>query len=255
MADAHLADSEHSRPVAAPVRMRFADFAASHRGIAFWATGVLVLLTMAALAHGAAQFPGDAAISTWFQQIRGTAVAAFLDFPSNANQPLPGAVIAFAIIAALAILRQVIEAVATAVATFGTDLVNVIINSLVARPRPHNVHVSTIGGLGGYSFPSGHVAHVTALFGFVFFLTLLIRRAHPQRWAWLLPFQVICVYFIALVGVGRVVEGVHQPSDVLAGYLVGALTLPLAILFYYWLVRRWQRHHQRKMLAHIGRSS
>lgn len=57
----------------------------------------------------------------------------------------------------------------------------------------------------GHSFPSGHVAHVTALFGFLFFLTLLVRRAHPERWAWLLPLQVICVYFIALIGFSRVI--------------------------------------------------
>jgi undecaprenyl-diphosphatase len=140
-----------------------------------------------------------------------------------------------------------------ALATFGADLLNAIINGLVARPRPHNAHVSTLSGLGAHSFPSGHVEHVTMLFGFLLFLTLLARRAHPDRWGWLLPVQIVCVYFIAFVGVGRIVEGVHQPSDVVAGYLVAALMLPLAILFYRWLRERWRRHEERKAAANQAR--
>ena len=115
--------------------------------------------------------------------------------------------------------------------------------------------MTTLSGLGAHSFPSGHVEHVTVLFGFILFLTLLIRRANPERWVWLLPFQVICVYFIALVGVGRVVEGEHQPSDALAGYLVAALTLPLGILFYRWLNARWQRHRRHRALVRLLYSS
>lgn len=245
MADARLARQEqHGTP------SHSRRFVVAHRGaIVLWLVGALVLLVMAVLAHGAAQFPGDAAISGALQHLRGTAVAQGLDFPSMANQPIPGAVIAFAVIIALALMRLVIEAIVTAVVTFGTDLVNVIINTVVARPRPHNAHVQTLGGLGSHSFPSGHVAHVTALFGFLLFLTLLYRHAHPERWAWLLPVQIICVYFIALVGVGRIIVGAHQPSDVLAGYLLAALTLTLAILLYHWLEAWWLRRHHHNVSA------
>ena len=247
MAEARLADQNHEHSDAPTLPRRARRFLAAHRfGVALWLVGAVVLLVMAVLAHGAAQFPGDAAISELFQRLRGTPVAAFVDFPSNINEPLPGAILAFVIIVSLAAIRRVIEALVMAVATFGTDLLNAIINGVVARPRPHNAHVSTLSGLGAHSFPSGHVEHVTVLFGFLFFLTLLARRAHPDRWGWLLPIQIVCVYFIALVGVGRIVEGVHQPSDVVAGYLVAALALPLAILFYHWLRERWRRHEAHK---------
>lgn len=244
MADTHLA--EKGRGDATPWERAGRFLAAHPLGVALWIVGAIVLLVMAVLAHGAAQFPGDAAVAAFFQQLRGTPVAAAVDFPSNINEPLPGAILAFVIIAIVAALRQVIEAIVLAVATFGTDLLNAIINGLVARPRPHNAHIKTLSGLGAHSFPSGHVEHVTVLFGFLFFLTLLARRAHPERWGWLLPIQIICVYFIALVGVGRIVEGVHQPSDVVAGYLVAALMLPLAILCYLWLHARWRRHKEHK---------
>lgn len=223
----------------------------SSRGVLLWVLGAIILLVMAVLAHGAPQFPGDAAISSQLQHLRGTAIAPLINFPSDANSPKTGGVVAIAIIGAFAIVRRLIEALVTAVATFGSDLINALINGVVARPRPHGVHIQTLGGLGAHSFPSGHAEHVTVLFGFLFFLTLLIRRAHPQRWAWLLPFQIICVYFIALVGVGRVMEGDHQPSDVLAGYLIGALALALAILFYRWLSARWQHHLRRQTLEHL----
>jgi membrane-associated phospholipid phosphatase len=225
---------------------RAADAVAVHWGILLWAIGAIVLAVMAVLAHGAAQFPGDAGIVALLKPIRGTAFAPVITFPSDIDSPISGGILAVAIIAAVALLRRIIEAITLAVWTFGTDLLDAIINGIVARPRPHNVHVQTISGLGSHSFPSGHVEHVTMLFGFLFFLTLLARAAHPERWAWLLAVQVVCVYFIAFIGIGRIVEGAHQPSDVLAGYLVGALMLPLAIIFYRRLKATWQRHQQRK---------
>lgn len=59
------------------------------------------------------------------------------------------------------------------------------------------------------SFPSGHAAQNAALW---LLLALLIDR----RLLWL------AVPLIVLVGVSRVVLGVHWPSDVLAGWMEGA---------------------------------
>lgn len=221
-------------------------FARIYRAWLLWAAGLVILIVLAVLAHGTAQFPGDAAISGLLRPLRHSFIAPIIEFPSNVNQPTPGAILVVAIVALLAVLRHVREALAAAIGTFVADLINALINGLVARPRPNNVHVQTISGLGAHSFPSGHVEHVTVLFGFLFYLTLLAVCARPDRRAWLLPIQILCVYFIALIGVGRVVEGDHQPSDVLAGYLVAALMLPLVITFYRWLGEVWQRHQLRK---------
>jgi membrane-associated phospholipid phosphatase len=211
---------------------------------ALWVVGALALLTLAVLAHSRAQFPGDAGITAFIQRFRQTPLAPIINFPSDINEPLPGGVLLALIVGALALLRRGIEAIVTAVASLGGDLLNALLNARVARPRPHNIHVKTISGLGAHSFPSGHVEHVTVLFGFLLFLTLLARSARPDRWAWLLPVQIVCIYFIALVGVGRIMERAHQPSDVLAGYLMGVLLLPLAILLYRWLGAWW--HHRQE---------
>lgn len=243
MAQAQYSEQEYARSSKSSARSGNVD---AHLGWVLWGVGLLVLLALSVLAHGAAQFPGDARVTALLQPLGHSPLAPIINFPSNVNQPLPGGVIALVIIVALALFRLLREALAIAVGTFGADLLNALLNGIVARPRPHNAHVQTLSGLGAHSFPSGHVEHVTMLFGFLFYLTLLARQARPDRWAWLLPVQVICVYFIALIGVGRIVEHDHQPSDVLAGYLVAALLLPLVILFYQWLGHVWQRHEQRK---------
>ncbi|HEY7340858.1 MAG TPA: phosphatase PAP2 family protein [Ktedonobacterales bacterium] len=180
-------------------------------------------------------------------------IARVILFPSDVNQPTLGAILVVVIVAILAVLRHFRAAIAVAVGTLVADLINALINGLVARPRPNNVHVPTISGLGAHSFPSGHVEHVTVLFGFLFYLTLLAVRARPDRRAWLFFIQIVCVYFIAFIGVGRIVEGDHQPSDVLAGYLVAALLLPLVCVFYRWLDRMWRRRQLRKKRRLVAR--
>ncbi len=151
MADAHVV--EQVKGSVSAVLTTIGRFTARHSGWLLWAAGALVLLVMAVLAHSEPQFPGDAAISGLLQRFRGTALAPILDFPSDINQPLPGAVIAAVIVIALLILRRVIAAIVVAVATFGADLLNALINGLVARPRPNNIHVATVvSGLGAPAF-------------------------------------------------------------------------------------------------------
>lgn len=66
-----------------------------------------------------------------------------------------------------------------------------------------------------FSFPSGHTLHACSY-------ALLLSAAFPPVWplAW---------GFALLVGLGRVVLGVHYPSDVLAGALIGIATAHVAL--------------------------
>jgi undecaprenyl-diphosphatase len=87
------------------------------------------------------------------------------------------------------------------------------------RPRPYEVHQDiwlTGRPLDRFSFPSGHTLHAVA------FCTVGLFY-YPQLAVLLLPFTV-------LVGLSRVVLGLHYPSDVIAGASIGGLIAALFIL-------------------------
>lgn len=90
-----------------------------------------------------------------------------------------------------------------------------------SRPRPFQVRQDVLLSgtpLDYFSFPSGHTLHAVA-FGVV------AVQAYPQLFPVVMP-------FVVLVGVSRVVLGLHYPSDVLAGAAVGyALVLLYAPMF------------------------
>ena len=102
------------------------------------------------------------------------------------------------------------------VAVAGGSLLTTLAKLAFARPRPelvaHLVEVSS------YSFPSGH-----AMSSAVTYLTLgaLLARTQARKRikAYLLG---VAVLLTLMIGTSRVYLGVHYPSDVLAGWSLGA---------------------------------
>lgn len=93
-----------------------------------------------------------------------------------------------------------------------------VIKSSTARLRPHAVSNDIALGtapLDYYSFPSGHTLHAVSF-------SIICLTHYPQLY-WLL------VPFTALIGLSRVVLGLHFPTDVVAGTIIGCLTAWLAL--------------------------
>lgn len=104
------------------------------------------------------------------------------------------------------------------------QLVRLLINRAVGRPRPP--HDLWLMHAGGYAFPSGHTT--TAALGFVIAATLLVQRWPSHR---VVIFSVAGVCAMS-VGISRVYLGVHWPTDVLGGWLFAATWLALCSLAY-----------------------
>jgi len=208
-----------------------------------WVIVAAALALLSFEAHSHAEFPGDEGLTVLIQKIQFPPLVHFINFSSDANWPAPAGYTALAIIVVLLVARQLSAAIAAVVASFGADLANVLLNSLVARPRPNDVHIHVIANLGLHSFPSGHVTHVITFYGFLFYLTIHFERDHP-RWAPLLwVVRVICLYFMIFIGPSRVLEGEHWPSDVLGSYLLASLMLVIAIALYHLLLAGFTRLH------------
>lgn len=94
------------------------------------------------------------------------------------------------------------------------------------RPRPGEEGVWLAAT--DFSFPSGHVANATLLYGTVVALIFFGTTSRAPRAA-----AVLCAAtLVLLVAASRLVLGVHYPSDVATGVLVGLgwLALCLAVL-------------------------
>ena len=95
---------------------------------------------------------------------------------------------------------------------------NIFVKNLVARPRPEPFFGVAPDS---YSFASGHALFSACFFGFI---GLLVSSGLPDRWqraVVLIPTAVLT----GAIGLSRIYQGVHYPSDVLAGFALAALIL------------------------------
>jgi len=137
-----------------------------------------------------------------------------------------------AVLGFLLLSRRWGAAVFVTLSMLGGTLLSNALKSAFDRPRPdlvpHAVEVSSA------SFPSGH-----AMLSAVAYLTLgaLVAEVLPQR-----RFRVyllLCAVFLTLlVGTTRVYLGVHWPTDVLAGWSIGAAWALMCALMAWWMQKR-----------------
>lgn len=116
---------------------------------------------------------------------------------------------------------------------FSLLFTNLGLKLLLTRPRPYTVVEGLIPLLTSgdpNSFPSGHTSAAFAA-------GLVWARTLPKQWM-----RRMAVIQAILMGMSRLYVGVHYPSDVLCGALVGTVCALLAL----WAGRVWQRRQEEK---------
>ena len=145
----------------------------------------------------------------------------------------------------------------------GTAIVVNAVKSLakviVKRPRPESVlHLIKQGG---YSFPSGHASVSVAFYGMlIYFLRKKLIEDQDNRWNRMpsnigfsiekstshkingrIKADILTIagaLLIFLIGISRIYVGVHYPSDVIAGWLLGCAFLNLSIVLCEWFTSK-----------------
>lgn len=127
-----------------------------------------------------------------------------------------------AIVAATAPVGKRRAAVAWSVRRLGSGLlVRFALAQALRRARPERS--GWLASSSGFSWPSGHTTGVTLTAG------LAVEAAHGAGLP-LGPVLAVAVPVPVVIGWSRIYLGVHWPSDVLAGWLLGLVLLPLSNL-------------------------
>ena len=105
---------------------------------------------------------------------------------------------------------------------------NIVLKSLIARPRPYTTYpelVILIKKLSSFSFPSGHTSSA--------FAVVTAVSLHHRRASWVLFPAAI------LMGVSRIYFSVHYCTDVLGGAVAGVLYAVVGLFAAHLIWKRW----------------
>jgi membrane-associated phospholipid phosphatase len=102
------------------------------------------------------------------------------------------------------------------VAIVGGAVLNLVLKAGFDRPRP-DVFDWRVEYAGQSSFPSGHAMLSMVVYWTLAYLVSRLERPPLLRWlTW-----AFALLLVLLIGASRVYLGVHYPSDVIAGFVVG----------------------------------
>lgn len=114
---------------------------------------------------------------------------------------------------------------------------NLILKNLVARTRPYDM-IDTLIPLvkkpTDFSFPSGHTGCAFAAAG-------VFVRNLPKRAG--IPLLILAI----LIALSRLYVGVHYPTDVLVGFIIGLTLSYLAE----WVVTLWEKKREAKEVKEV----
>jgi membrane-associated phospholipid phosphatase len=163
------------------------------------------------VAMGGAMVPVDLRLAAWFHAHARPGLTQAMLLLTHAHDPI--AIDAWSALIALVLARrrEWHWLIGLVLAAPGGLLINGIIKRVFERARP--TFDDPLLTLSTFSFPSGHAAGTTLLYGMVA-AYMLSRTREPMLRAVIIA---LCVTMVACVAFSRVYLGVHYLSDVLGG--------------------------------------
>lgn len=104
-------------------------------------------------------------------------------------------------------------------------LITLLMKNIFVRIRPNHLMIIFEEG---YSFPSGHSSSSMAFYGLIAYFIYKSNLVKNKK----ILFISLLLILIFLIGISRIYLGVHYPSDVLAGFMVGIIYLIIFIYVY-----------------------
>jgi len=190
--------------------------------------GLFAVLAVLVNATWSPLFNLDSDVGSWPEQFTFDhhGVYVFLHVVSVAFSTLPEAIATAAVAAALLARKLRRAAIWTIGVMSSIGLLTWGIKELIGRARP--TWTDPVMVLNSYSFPSGHASGIAGAIGVTLVLTrMLVRRRGVRRLV-----LVVVLSLGVLIGVDRVFLGVHNLSDVIGGYLLGAGVVLAWLAFY-----------------------
>lgn len=225
--------------------------------IILFVIGLIVLLSAATYIHFHKRpLPQDISFTQWAQ---GTHLPSIVDvlirLSSAINDPIPSIVALIVLGVGMCLLRWFQQGIFLVATVMVSDGMEFFVNTFAGRPRPTPAyHIKVDSTIPFTSFPSGHTEHDVAFYGFLLYLSFS-KAVRQWRYRWvLIPFQILAVLDILTIGYSRVLEGEHWLTDVLAGYLSGAVWLLLMIFVYRWATAELARRKARGQGFHFGKA-
>ena len=217
--------------------------------IVIWVLAVAGMVALSFFAHTHRQpVPFELAFSKDVQAVPFPAwVGSFFRFLTFASDPRQDEFEVPIVLILFVICRWFWQALFLGLAVGIGNGVDALIGDFVGRPRPKPNMIHVDSKLIFNSFPSGHSCHMMVFYGFLLYLTFT-QPVRQSRYRWLLiPFQIWAILNILVVGFARVWEGEHWVTDVLGGYLDGAIWLMLFIFLYNLTLQKVHERREKRL--------
>ena len=161
----------------------------------------------------------DRPIVAWLAAHREPVLTTVMRTLSMVGSPVSAAAAAVIVCAAVAWRsRSWLPVVTVAIGLAGFALAATVVKLEVARPRPPLPYA--VMAVDGYSFPSGHALGVVTA---TLISAWTIAHWSIHSWNGRIAVWTSAIAIIGGVGFSRIYLGVHYPSDVIAGWLLGAI--------------------------------